>query len=652
MSMGWAAARKLRRAIDNAVRVVAIEVMTAARAVELRQPLRPAPATAAVVAGLRQSVAGLGPGPVPGPGDRPDRRTWSGPGRSLAWAESVDRSPAIATFPVGHQARSVIANTPAQLDPATRDAMPASRCGPRSAAPGRGSITAATGSELHCRGWPQEAAWRMLHNNLDPAVAERPDDLVVYGGGGKAARDWPSFDAISRTLLELGDDETLLVQSGRPVGVLRTHEWAPRVLIANSNLVGEWDNWDEFRRLEHLGLTMYGQMTAGSWIYIGTQGILQGTYETFAAIAEPPLRRVAGRHPDAHRRRRRHGRGPAPGRDHERRGRHLRRCRPHPPAPAARDPLLRRDRRRTSTRPSGWPARPSQPGWPSRSAWRPTPSSCSRPSSARDEAVDIVTDQTPAHDPLMYVPVGLSVAEADELRRSDPAGLPEAGPRHHRPARDRHAGPARPGRRGVRLRQQPAGRGPPGRRRPGLRLSRLRPRLHPPAVLRGQRPVPLGGPVRRPGRHRRHRPGRARGVPRQRAAGPLDPHGVRPGGVPGPAGPDLLARPGRAGPDGRPVQRHGRVRPARRPDRHRPRPPRLRIGRLAVPRDRSHGRRLGCHRRLAAAQRHGQRGVGRVLGQHPRRRRRGHRPVAARRPGVRGGRHAAGRGQARAGPHQ
>src|ERR1700689_3989090 len=147
------------------------------------------------------------------------------------------------------------------------------------------AIRAATGSELHCRSWPTEAAWRMLHNNLDPDVAERPNDLVVYGGGGKAARHWPSFEAISRTLLELADDETLLVQSGRPVGVLRTHEWAPRVLIANSNLVGEWDNWDEFRRLEHLGLTMYGQMTAGSWIYIGTQGILQGTYETFAAVA-------------------------------------------------------------------------------------------------------------------------------------------------------------------------------------------------------------------------------------------------------------------------------------------------------------------------------------------------------------------------------
>ncbi|HEY0870475.1 MAG TPA: urocanate hydratase [Acidothermaceae bacterium] len=146
-------------------------------------------------------------------------------------------------------------------------------------------VRAPRGSELSCQGWPQEAALRMLMNNLDPEVAERPDDLVVYGGTGKAARDWTSFDAIVRTLQSLKDDETMLVQSGRPVGVMRTHEWAPRVLIANSNLVGDWATWPEFRRLEHLGLTMYGQMTAGSWIYIGTQGILQGTYETFAAVA-------------------------------------------------------------------------------------------------------------------------------------------------------------------------------------------------------------------------------------------------------------------------------------------------------------------------------------------------------------------------------
>jgi urocanate hydratase len=150
---------------------------------------------------------------------------------------------------------------------------------------GSRTVTAPRGAELSCRGWQQEAALRMLMNNLDPAVAERPDDLVVYGGTGRAARSWEAFDAIVAALRALEDDETLLVQSGKPVGVFRTHEWAPRVLIANSNLVPDWATWDEFRRLEQEGLTMYGQMTAGSWIYIGSQGIVQGTYECFAEIA-------------------------------------------------------------------------------------------------------------------------------------------------------------------------------------------------------------------------------------------------------------------------------------------------------------------------------------------------------------------------------
>ncbi|KGJ72377.1 urocanate hydratase [Cryobacterium roopkundense] len=147
-------------------------------------------------------------------------------------------------------------------------------------------MRAARGTTLTAKSWQTEGPLRMLMNNLDPEVAERPDDLVVYGGTGKAARTWECYDAIVRTLETLEKDETLLVQSGKPVGVFRTHEWAPRVLIANSNLVGDWATWPEFRRLEQLGLTMYGQMTAGSWIYIGTQGILQGTYETFAAVAE------------------------------------------------------------------------------------------------------------------------------------------------------------------------------------------------------------------------------------------------------------------------------------------------------------------------------------------------------------------------------
>ncbi|HVP70089.1 MAG TPA: urocanate hydratase, partial [Gemmatimonadaceae bacterium] len=146
-------------------------------------------------------------------------------------------------------------------------------------------IRAPRGSTLSCKGWPQEAALRMLMNNLDPEVAERPQDLVVYGGTGKAARDWPAFEAIVRALRALEGDETLLVQSGKPVAVFRTHASAPRVLIANSNLVGRWATWDVFRALEKQGLMMYGQMTAGSWIYIGSQGILQGTYETFGAVA-------------------------------------------------------------------------------------------------------------------------------------------------------------------------------------------------------------------------------------------------------------------------------------------------------------------------------------------------------------------------------
>jgi urocanate hydratase len=147
------------------------------------------------------------------------------------------------------------------------------------------TVHAPRGSKLACLAWPQEAAFRMIQNNLDPDVAERPDELIVYGGTGRAARSWQAFDKILETLKRLKDDETLLVQSGKPVGVFRTHEWAPRVLISNAMLVPKWATWEEFRALEAMGLTMYGQMTAGSWIYIGTQGILQGTFETFAAVA-------------------------------------------------------------------------------------------------------------------------------------------------------------------------------------------------------------------------------------------------------------------------------------------------------------------------------------------------------------------------------
>src|SRR3981189_2069001 len=149
----------------------------------------------------------------------------------------------------------------------------------------RGPFRAPRGTQISCKGWQQEAALRMLLNNLDPEVAEKPEDLVVYGGTGKAARNWDCFHAIVKSLRALEGDETLLVQSGKPVAVFRTHEYAPRVLLCNSNLVGHWNNWEKFNELDRAGLMMYGQMTAGSWIYIGTQGILQGTYETFAAAA-------------------------------------------------------------------------------------------------------------------------------------------------------------------------------------------------------------------------------------------------------------------------------------------------------------------------------------------------------------------------------
>ncbi|HEX8897657.1 MAG TPA: hypothetical protein VF751_03075, partial [Chthoniobacterales bacterium] len=148
------------------------------------------------------------------------------------------------------------------------------------------SIRALRGVTLNCKGWHQEAALRCLMNNLDAEVAEKPDELIVYGGAGKAARNWQAYDAIVRSLQSLENDETLLIQSGKPVGVFRTHDYAPRVLIANSNLVGAWANWDHFHELERKGLMMYGQMTAGSWIYIGTQGIVQGTFETFAAAGK------------------------------------------------------------------------------------------------------------------------------------------------------------------------------------------------------------------------------------------------------------------------------------------------------------------------------------------------------------------------------
>src|SRR5215207_9131843 len=443
-------------------------------------------------------------------------------------------------------------------------------------------VRAPRGPQLSCRGWQQEGALRMLCNNLDPEVAERPDDLVVYGGTGRAARDWAAFDRIVATLRRLGDDETLLVQSGKPVGVFRTHSFAPRVLLANSLLVPEWASWDQFRELEAAGLTMYGQMTAGSWIYIGTQGILQGTYETFAAVAQANgwdslrgrvvltggLGGMGGAQPLAVTMN--EGVALCVEVDPERLARRLDTAYLDERA----DDLDRVERAAAE-------GRAVSVGLVGNAAdvFGELLAAGFRP--------DVVTDQTSAHDPLGgYVPSGIEPGDA-------PAGRG----------------------RGVRLRQQPARRGPGGRVRGRLRLPGVRARLHPAAVLRGQGAVPLGRPVRRPGRHRPHRPGRAGAVRRRRAPAPLAGHGRRAGPLPGAAGPDLLARlrrtpPGRAG-----LQRPGGPGRGPGPDRDRPRPPGLRIGGQPLPGDRGHGRRQRRHRRLADPQRPAQHRLGGLLGE-------------------------------------
>ena len=296
--------------------------------------------------------------------------------------------------------------------------MPATALHSASAPPG--GVRAPTGTSLACRGWAQEAAFRMLQNNLDPDVAERPDDLVVYGGTGRAARSWDAYHAMIRALTDLGGDETLLVQSGKPVGVLRTHEWAPRVLIANSNLVPEWGTWDEFRRLEHLGLTMYGQMTAGSWIYIGTQGILQGTYECFGAIARKRfggslagtltvtagLGGMGGAQPLAVTMN--EGVALCIEVDPERAARRVETRYLDVVADDYAD-ALRRCSEAVAAR------RPLSVGLVGNAA-DVVPRLLSD-----GVAADIVTDQTSAHDPLSYVPNDLSPQAADELRRSQPA---------------------------------------------------------------------------------------------------------------------------------------------------------------------------------------------------------------------------------------
>jgi urocanate hydratase len=285
---------------------------------------------------------------------------------------------------------------------------------------GARAVRAPRGIEISCKGWQQEAAMRMLMNNLDPEVAERPDDLVVYGGTGRAARSWGAFDAIVRELQQLEGDETLLVQSGKPVGVFHTHEWAPRVLIANSNLVPEWATWEEFRRLEALGLTMYGQMTAGSWIYIGTQGILQGTYETFGAVAAKRfggtlagticltagLGGMGGAQPLAVTMN--DGVVLCVEVDPTRVERRIK----HRYLDVAVDDVDEALRMAIDARDRREPLSIGILG----NAADVVPRLA-----AMDAPIDVVTDQTSAHDPLSYLPHGMTLEDAADLRTSDPA---------------------------------------------------------------------------------------------------------------------------------------------------------------------------------------------------------------------------------------
>ncbi len=429
-------------------------------------------------------------------------------------------------------------------------------------------IRAPRGTELNCKNWLTEAAYRMIQNNLDAEVAEDPKNLVVYGGIGRAARNWECFDQILASLKDLNSDETLLVQSGKPVGVFKTHENAPRVLIANSNLVPKWANWEHFNELDRKGLFMYGQMTAGSWIYIGSQGIVQGTFETFVEagrqhydnslagkwILTAGLGGMGGAQPLAatlagacslniecqqssidFRLRTRYVDKQARDIDHA-----LELIAQHTAAKEAVSIALLGN------------------------AADIVPELVRR-AKAGGIKPDLVTDQTSAHDLINgYLPSGWTRG-AMESRAEGPRAARRADRSRSkilRRARAGHAGLPVHGHPHRGLRQQH----PPGGVRSGreerLRLPRLRARLHPAAVLRRQGPVPLGGALGRPGRHLQDRRQAQGAVPGRQAAAPLARHGARTHRLPGPAGAHLLAGPGRARQGRSGLQRDGEKRRA------------------------------------------------------------------------------------------
>ena len=478
-------------------------------------------------------------------------------------------------------------------------------------------IRSPRGSELTAKSWATEAPLRMLMNNLDAEVAEHPEELVVYGGIGRAARNWDCYRAIVDSLTRLDEDQTLLVQSGKPVGVFPTHPEAPRVLIANSNLVGGWANWEHFNELDRAGLMMYGQMTAGSWIYIGSQGIVQGTYETFAEVgrqhfggdlsgrwiltgglggmggAQPLAATMAGASLIAVE--------CQPSRIEFRlRTRYL-----DTEAATIDEALAIVERARAD----GKPVSVGLLG----NAAEIYPEML-----ARGIRPDAVTDQTSAHDPANgYLPAGWTLEEWAERRERDPAGVADEAKRSmarqveamlafHRegiPVLDY----------GNNIRQMASEAGLKGR----VRLPGLRPGLCPPAVLSRQGAVPLGRAVGRSGGHLPHRRGGEGAAARRQGAAHLARHGARADRVPGAAVADLLARARRPRPGGSRLQRAGADGRDKRPHRDRPRPHGFGLGREPQPRDRGDARRHRRGRRLGVPQRDAQHRLRRDLGQHP-----------------------------------
>ena len=519
------------------------------------------------------------------------------------------------------------------------------------AAPGARPVRAPRGTTLSCKGWPQEAALRMLMNNLDPQVAEHPDQLIVYGGSGRAARSWAAFDGIVASLRDLEGDETLLVQSGKPVGIFRTHEWAPRVLIANSNLVPQWATWDEFRRLEAAGLTMFGQMTAGSWIYIGTQGILQGTYETFAAVAAKRfggtlagtitltagLGGMGGAQPLAVTMN--GGVALCIDCDPSRISRRIE----HGYLDVEADDVDDAVRRAVEAAGAGQPLSIGLLGNAAEIV----------PQLLRIGApINVVTDQTSAHDPLSYLPKGVAFEDMAALRAEDPVGFTIRARQSMAEHVQAMVGFMDTGAEVFDYGNSIRGEAELAGYERAFAFPGFVPAYIRPLFCEGRGPFRWAALSGEPADIAATDAAILELFPQNEALARwirMAQEKVHFQGLPARIcwlgyGERHLA--------GHAVQRHGAARRRAGADCPRPRSPGLRLGRFALPGDRGDGRWQRRHRRLAAAERAGQHLLRGILGEHPPRWRRRHRPFHSRGPGLRRRRHRAGRAEARASADQ